>query len=75
MPASMPGGPFALALSARPNVLQEFDGGPGQIAIHGRNGLGGDLGHAESHGCIRLGTKAIEWLATRIGPGGPVDVY
>ena len=26
------GGPFALATSARSNVLQEFDGGPGQIA-------------------------------------------
>ena len=27
--------PFALALSARSDVLQEFDGGPGQIALHG----------------------------------------
>ena len=75
MPASTPGGPFALALSARSNVLQEFDGGPGQIAIHGRNGLGGDLGQAQSHGCMRLGTAAIDWLAARIGPGVPVDIY
>ena len=29
------GAPFALALSARSNVLQEFEGGPGQIALHG----------------------------------------
>jgi lipoprotein-anchoring transpeptidase ErfK/SrfK len=68
-------GPFALALSARSNVLQEFEGGPGQIAIHGREGLGGTLGRAESHGCIRLATTSIDWLAARIGPGTPVTIY
>jgi lipoprotein-anchoring transpeptidase ErfK/SrfK len=67
-------GPFALALSARSNVLQEFEGGPGQIGIHGRDGLGGTLGQAESHGCIRLATPSIEWLAARIGPGTPVKI-
>ncbi|MGB9185049.1 MAG: L,D-transpeptidase [Solirubrobacteraceae bacterium] len=75
MPASMPGGPYALALSARSSVFQEFDGGPGQIAIHGRVGLGGDLGQAESHGCMRLGTAAIDWLAARIGAGVRVDIH
>jgi lipoprotein-anchoring transpeptidase ErfK/SrfK len=74
MPASMPGGPYALALSARSGVFQQFDGGPGQIAIHGRDGLGGDLGQAESHGCMRLNTAAIDWLAARIGAGVPVDI-
>jgi lipoprotein-anchoring transpeptidase ErfK/SrfK len=69
------GGPFALALSARSNVLQEFEGGPGQIGIHGRNELGGTLGAAESHGCIRLATASIDWLAARIGPGTPVRIY
>jgi lipoprotein-anchoring transpeptidase ErfK/SrfK len=69
------GGPFALALSARSNVLEEFEGGPGQIAIHGRDNLGGTLGAAESHGCIRLATASIDWLATRIGPGIPVTIY
>jgi lipoprotein-anchoring transpeptidase ErfK/SrfK len=69
------GGPFALALSARSNVLQEFEGGPGQIAIHGRGNLGGTLGAAESHGCIRLATASIDWLAARIGPGTPVMIY
>jgi len=68
-------GPFALALSARSNVLQEFEGGPGQIGIHGREGLGGTLGRAESHGCIRLATMSIGWLAARIGPGTPVKIY
>jgi lipoprotein-anchoring transpeptidase ErfK/SrfK len=74
MAPTEPGGPFALALSARSNVLQEFEGGPGQIAIHGRDNLGGTLGSAASHGCIRLATASIDWLATRIGPGTPVTI-
>ena len=69
------GGPLALALSARSNALSEFDGGPGQIAIHGRDLLGGTLGQAQSHGCMRLATTAIEWLAARISPGVPVTIY
>jgi lipoprotein-anchoring transpeptidase ErfK/SrfK len=75
MPAGEAGGPFALALSARSDVLQEFEGGPGQIAMHGRNNLGGTLGTAASHGCIRLATASIEWLAARIGPGTPATIY
>jgi lipoprotein-anchoring transpeptidase ErfK/SrfK len=68
------GGPYALALSARSNVLQEFDGGPGQIAIHGRDNVGGTLGTAESHGCIRLDDAAIDWLVGRVGAGTPVTI-
>jgi lipoprotein-anchoring transpeptidase ErfK/SrfK len=68
------GGPFALALSARSNALQEFEGGPGQIAIHGRDNLGGTLGTAASHGCMRLGTASIDWLSGRVGPGTPVTI-
>ena len=72
--AGEPGGPYALALSARSNALQEFEGGPGQIALHGRDDLGGTLGAAESHGCVRLATASIDWLSTRIGPGTPVTI-
>jgi lipoprotein-anchoring transpeptidase ErfK/SrfK len=68
------GGPYALATSARSNALQEFDGGPGQIALHGTDNLTGALGTAVSHGCIRLGTHAITWLSRRIGAGVPVTV-
>jgi lipoprotein-anchoring transpeptidase ErfK/SrfK len=68
------GAPYALALSARSNVLQEFDGGPGQIALHGTANVGGVLGTAASHGCIRLDSAAITWLAGRIGAGVPVTV-
>jgi len=68
------GNPFALATSARSGVLQEFAGGPGQIALHGTNGLSDALGTAASHGCVRLGTPAITWLARRIGGGVPLTV-
>ncbi|HMJ97627.1 MAG TPA: L,D-transpeptidase [Thermoleophilaceae bacterium] len=73
LPGSV-GGPFALALSARSNVLQEFDGGPGQIAIHGVANLGGTPGTAVSHGCVRLDNRSIGWLAARIAPGTPVTI-
>lgn len=74
MPAGGLGGPFALALSARSDVFQEFDGGPGQIAVHGLDNIGGTLGAAQSHGCVRLAAPAISWLAQRIGPGVPVTI-
>lgn len=74
MGAAASGGPFALASSARSDVLQDFDGGPGQIAIHGMDNLPGALGTASSHGCVRLATSAITWLATRIGAGVPLTV-
>jgi hypothetical protein len=75
MPVGHPGGPYALALSARSNVLQKFEGGPGQVAIHGLEDLGGTLGAAESHGCVRLATASIDWLASHIDPGTPVKIY
>ena len=68
------GGPYALALSARSNVLQEFAGGPGQIAIHGVANLGGTPGTAASHGCVRLANWQISWLVARVGPGVPVTI-
>ncbi len=68
------GAPYALALSARSNVLQEFDGGPGQIALHGTDNVGGVPGTAASHGCIRLTTSDITWLANRIPPGTRVTI-
>jgi lipoprotein-anchoring transpeptidase ErfK/SrfK len=68
------GAPYALALSARSKVLQEFDGGPGQIALHGLANIGGVLGSAASHGCVRLANEAMRWLVTRIAPGTPVTI-
>ena len=74
MLSGVPGGPFALALSARSNVLQEFDGGPGQIAIHGIANLGGTPGTAASHGCVRLDNRNVTWLAARVGAGALVTI-
>ena len=68
------GAPFALALSARSTVFQSFDGGPGQIALHGLDNVGGILGTAASHGCVRLADSAMRWLVGRIGPGVPVTI-
>ncbi len=68
------GAPYALALSARSNVLQEFDGGPGQIALHGLANIGGIPGTAVSHGCVRLDGNTMHWLVIRIGPGVPVTI-
>lgn len=72
--SNLVGAPFALALSARSNVLAQFDGGPGQIALHGLGNVGGTLGTAVSHGCVRLDYRSISWLAARIGPGVPVTI-
>ena len=74
MPPGSPGAPFALALSARSDVLQEFAGGRGQIAIHGVANLAGTPGTAVSHGCVRLADRDIRWLAARIAPGVPVTI-
>jgi lipoprotein-anchoring transpeptidase ErfK/SrfK len=71
---SAAGAPFALATSARSDALREFDGGPGQIALHGTGNLSGSLGTAASHGCVRLNPHAIAWLASRIGAGVPLSI-
>lgn len=68
------GAPFALALSARSGVFREFDGGPGQVALHGLDNVGGVLGTAASHGCIRLADSSMRWLVYRVGPGVPVTI-
>jgi lipoprotein-anchoring transpeptidase ErfK/SrfK len=72
--AGHPGGPYALATSARSDVLQEFGGGPGQIGLHGMDGLWGPPGSAASHGCIRINTQAITWLVRHVGSGVPLTI-
>ena len=74
MRADAAGAPFALATSARSNVLQEFEGGPGQIALHGVGNIGGTIGTAVSHGCVRLANPDVSWLAAHLGPGVPVTI-
>ena len=74
LPPSGSGAPFALALSARSNALAQFDGGPGQVALHGIANIGGTPGTAVSHGCVRLTTADISWLGSHISSGVPVTI-
>ncbi len=73
-------GSRVLELTAHSNVLRRFEGGDGEVAIHGRGGssLLDPLGSARSHGCIRLANPAIDLLVGKIGagrlPGTPVTV-
>jgi len=66
-------GPYALGLSGFSNTYYSFDGGPGQIAIHGTNQPWVIGGYA-SHGCVRLTNPEITALATQVPAGTPVDV-
>ena len=65
-------GVFALGLSGHSDVLTEFGGGDGQIAIHGTNNPG-DIGNDVSHGCVRVTNDAIERLS-QLPLGTPVEI-
>ena len=69
-------GTWVLPLTAHSNVLRQFDGGDGQVALHGRGGasLLDPLGTARSHGCVRLANAAIGWIAAHVPTGTPVRV-
>lgn len=69
-------GPWALFLTAHSRVLDDYGGGPGRIAIHGRAGplLADPLGTAASHGCIRVPNARVRWLARIAINGTPVEV-
>lgn len=70
-------GAWVLPLTAHSDVLESFDGGDGQVALHGRGGasLLDPLGSARSHGCVRLDNTAIAWVATHVPLGTPVLVH
>ena len=69
-------GPWALHLTAFSDVLFNYGGGPGRVAIHGRDGasLGDALGSSRSHGCIRVDDENIVWMARVIPLGTPVQI-
>lgn len=66
-------GPYLLALSGFSDSLLHFDGGPGQIAIHGTN-QPQSIGTDASNGCVRLGNAAVTALAQAVVPGTPVQI-
>jgi hypothetical protein len=69
-------GPWALHLTALSGVLDDYGGGPGRVAIHGRDGASflDPLGSARSHGCIRISNRAVRRLARLAPPGTPVRI-
>lgn len=75
-PAGSELGPWALFLTAHSRVLDDYGGGPGRIAIHGRAGplLADPLGSKASHGCIRVPDARIRWLSRIAVDGTPVEV-
>jgi lipoprotein-anchoring transpeptidase ErfK/SrfK len=66
-------GPYAYGLSSHSDVLSNFNGGDGEIGIHG-NDDASVLGHDVTHGCIRMDNGAITRLAGMLPLGTPVDV-
>jgi hypothetical protein len=69
-------GPYALHLTAHSDVVDDYGGGPGRVAIHGRGGssLVDPLGAAASHGCVRVDNAAVRHLARVLAPGVPVAI-
>ncbi len=69
-------GPWALHLTAHSNVLDNYGGGPGRVALHGRSGalLGDPLGSSRSHGCIRMSNAVIKKLRQVAEEGTPVEI-
>jgi lipoprotein-anchoring transpeptidase ErfK/SrfK len=63
--------PFAYS-----NVLDQFDGSNGKVAMHGRSGasFNDPLGTARSHGCVRMDNANMEILLARLPIGTPVTV-
>lgn len=66
-------GPYAFALSGFSPTLTSFNGGDGELGIHGNNdprALGNDV----THGCIRVSNAIIRSLVGLVPLGLPVEV-
>ncbi|HZP28396.1 MAG TPA: L,D-transpeptidase [Acidimicrobiia bacterium] len=66
-------GAFALGLSGYSEVLMHFNGGPGQIAIHGTTATD-LLGQDRSNGCVRVPNDVIVRIAQTVPLGTPVTI-
>jgi lipoprotein-anchoring transpeptidase ErfK/SrfK len=66
-------GPYIITLTAYSPVLSSFMGGNGLVAIHGTS-AGHLLGRAVSHGCVRVGNRALARLYRMVTPGTPVEI-
>lgn len=71
-----PGGPYGehmLSVAGFSDVLTNFGGGIGQIAIHGWSDPS-VMGQAVSNGCVRMPNGVITHLAEQTGVGTPVHI-
>lgn len=66
-------GNWAYGLSGYSEMLETFNGGDGQLGIHGTN-QPELLGQKVSHGCIRMHNDDIDQLAPILPLGVPVEV-
>lgn len=67
-------GPYAYGLSGFSEVHQSFNGGPGQLGIHGTN-QPQLIGSKVSNGCIRMHNDDITELSGILPLGVPVEVF
>ncbi|MBV8234345.1 MAG: L,D-transpeptidase [Acidimicrobiia bacterium] len=66
-------GPYAYTTSAHSDVLYSFMGGDGVVGLHGTDAPG-SIGHAVSHGCIRMNNAGITTLAGILPLGTPLFI-
>jgi lipoprotein-anchoring transpeptidase ErfK/SrfK len=66
-------GAYALGISGYSEVLKTFNGGPGQLAVHG-GAWDGQLGTDVSNGCIRVLNDVILQIAGVTPLGTPVEI-
>jgi lipoprotein-anchoring transpeptidase ErfK/SrfK len=66
-------GAYALGLSGYSEVLMSFNGGPGQIAVHGTNNPS-QVGQNISNGCVRVPNDIIVQIADQAPLGTPVII-
>jgi lipoprotein-anchoring transpeptidase ErfK/SrfK len=67
-------GAYVLGTTAHSGTYKTFDGGNGQIGLHGYEKLGAPLGTAASHGCVRLPMAVVMTLVRDAGPGTPISI-
>lgn len=68
-----PYGPLAYGTSDFSNVYTYFEGGPGQVGVHGTNEPW-VIGHDASHGCVRLYDADIVKVAHLVPVGSPLTI-
>lgn len=67
-------GAYAIGLSGFSEVLDSFDGGPPQLAIHGTPNPE-QMGQDISNGCIRLPDEVVLAVAEHVELGTPVHIH